>query len=89
MEPISSSNVNGAADVMTPDGWKPSNRDNQPFVGISLPDTYPIMDVVFDTENVESVRIRVTNGNEEILDEPIDVSSSMTPFIVYSPYYEN
>ncbi len=48
---------------MTTDGWQPDEGDENPSVGFDMDEDAPFMDVTFDTENVDKVRIVVTDTN--------------------------
>ena len=74
MEPVSSTNPGDAPNAMTPDGWTPTEDDDEPTVGVSLPEQLPIMEVTGDTTNVDEVTIVVTDNDEPVFETPVEVN---------------
>lgn len=82
-EAFSSSNPDDALDAMTPDGWKPQQLDNTPSVTLTVPETYPVMEVSLEPENVEEIRIKITVDDDVVFDEPINVGAIFIPVSLF------
>lgn len=69
-ELVSSSNPEDTPNAMTSVGWQPNDRDNNTFFGFVLPETVLFMDLIFDSKNVDEVRIVITTVDKNVvLDE--------------------
>ncbi|XP_052090843.1 uncharacterized protein LOC127727766 [Mytilus californianus] len=72
-EVITSSNPNEADQVLEPEGWTPATDDTTPSIVLSWKEPDSVMDVILETEKVDTIQIIVLNDDDVVFDEPFKV----------------
>lgn len=76
-EVTTSSNPEDTDDVMSPEGWKPEPDDDNPVITVTFDEPESVMDVTAETKNVKKFVIKVTDGDDVVFEEPVEVKYSL------------